>query len=65
MFPSIKRLSKAEEIADILDSIHSQATRYERGTDEQEYLLRDLAFIAELADKLKKVIISDKDDYYH
>lgn len=56
--------TKEQMIERQLDIIKSRATRYERGTAEQKYLLWDLEAIAREVDALRDILKSDKQDYY-
>ena len=64
MFPNIIKLNKKEYLKILISNISNKSTRHNRGIDEKEYLLRDLENINKIADKIEKVLNSDKDEYY-
>lgn len=64
MFRSIKKFSKEEWLFMLLSGIEQRTTRHKRATDEYEILIRDLEFIEDQIKEVRKVMKSDKDEYY-
>lgn len=56
-------ISKQDFLAQTLNEINSFATRRNRGTDEQRYLLNDLERIEQLVRRAKAINESDVEEY--
>ena len=64
MIAGIKKFSKEEWLSMLLSGIEQRSTRHKRATIEHEILIRDLEFIDEQMKEVRKVMKSDKEEYY-
>ncbi len=58
-----KQVTKEQFIHRLLDIINDKATRRNRGSDEQDLLLRDLENIEEVIPRIRKVLDNPKQIY--
>ena len=56
-------ISKRDFLQETFDDLLNHATRYQRGTDEQKYLINDLERIVQIAERGLQILKDDKEGY--